>query len=86
MAFGGVRYEDFEKGWALVIGSFGSGHYFRRVGETDTVIATCGLRSVVPAMWHIGTFPPCKRCLKKHGPPTDTRTFVDVERERCARA
>lgn len=81
MAYSGVQLEDFKDGWALVGGTFGCGHYFRRVGTEDLVLSSCGQWSRVGVLFGIGTFPACKRCEKKHGAPPDTRTFVELERE-----
>lgn len=86
MAFSGDRLKDFKEGWALVGGTFGCGHYFRRVGTEDLVLSSCGQWSRLPVLWGVGSFPLCKRCGKKHAPPADTRTFVDLERERRKRA
>jgi hypothetical protein len=77
MSVSGRQLHAFRNGWACVFGTFGLAHYFRRVGVTDEVIASCGLRAPVRAMWGVGTFPTCRKCRKKHGPPTDRRTCVD---------
>lgn len=79
MSMSGVQLHKFRSGWAVVIGNFGSGHHFRRIGMTDEVISSCGLYAPVASMWGIGTWPPCRKCRRKHGPPSDVRTFVDVE-------
>lgn len=86
MALSGGRLEDFTEGWALVGGTFGCGHYFRRVGTEDLVLSSCGQWSRLPVLWGVGTFPACKRCEKKHGSPPDRRTFVGFERARAEHA
>lgn len=73
----GTQLHKFTKGWAVVIGTFGLGHHFRRIGMTDEVISSCGLRYPVRSLFGIGTFPPCRKCRKKHSAPTDVRTCVD---------
>lgn len=85
MALSGERLEHFQDGWALVGGTFGSGHYFRRVGKEDLVLSACGQWSRLGVLWGVGTFPACTHCAKKHGLPVDTRTFIDLEHERQKR-
>lgn len=77
MKMSAMQLRGFTKGWAIVIGNFGAGHYFRRIGMTDEVISSCGIRSTVPAMYGIGTWTPCRKCRRKHGAPTDVRTCLD---------
>lgn len=86
MALSGERLADFKEGQPLVGGSFGCGHYFRRVGTEDLVLSSCGQWSQLGVLWGIGTFPACKRCEKKHGAAADRRTFVDFERARVKQA
>lgn len=77
MSVSGTQLHGFRNGWAKEFGTFGAGHYFRRVGLTDEVVSTCGLRASVRSMWGIGTFPPCRKCRRKHQPPSDVRTCLD---------
>lgn len=77
MIISGSRLIKFRQGWAIEHGSFGVGHYFRRIGATDETLASCGLRGTVRGMFGIGTFPACRKCRRKHPAPTDVRTCVD---------
>lgn len=81
MSMSGMQLKGFTKGWATAIYSFGPGHYFRRIGMTDEVISSCGVRSAVRAMYGIGTWATCKKCRRKHGAPTDVRTCIDQLQE-----
>lgn len=77
MSISGSRLHKFREGWAVVIGNFGAGHYFRRTGMTDEALSTCGLRAPLRQLFGIGTWQPCRKCRRKHGAPTDVRTCVD---------
>jgi hypothetical protein len=78
----GLQLHGFRQGWAIVIGNFGTGHYFRRIGLTDEVVSACGLHAAVRSMWGIGTWTPCRKCRRKHGVPTDVRTLIELEQGR----
>jgi hypothetical protein len=77
MIISGSRLKVFRHGWAIIIGNFGVGHYFRRIGMTDEAIAACGLRAPVRMLFGIGTYPSCTKCRRKNSAPTDVRTCVD---------
>lgn len=77
MKMSGLQLRAFTKGWAIVIGAFGDGHFFRRVGMTDEVVSACGLRRPLRCLYGVGTWGLCKKCRRKHGPPTDVRIAPD---------
>lgn len=81
MALSGVRIDGFVAGCGLLCGRFGCGHYFTYSGTGELVTSSCGLRAPRCALWGVGSFPLCKRCLRKHAPPADTRTFIEAARE-----
>lgn len=81
MAVSGSQLRSFRAGWAVVIGAFGAGHHFRRIGVGDEAVAACGLRAPVVLLHGIGTFETCRRCRKKHGAPPDRRTCLETLRE-----
>jgi hypothetical protein len=75
----GGKIDNFEKGWAIPIFSFGKAHYFRKTNITVSLgppsvkmsasISLCGLIHHPDALFGAGNFPKCKRCEKalKHG-------------------
>lgn len=77
MSVSGLQLHSFRAGWALIQGTFGLAHHFRRIGMTDECVSACGLRAPVRVMWGVGTFPVCRKCRKKRAPPADRRTCVD---------
>lgn len=68
---GGHRIDNFRKGWALYIWTFGKGHYWTR-RSIEEVSSSCGLTR--KALWNapngerqstmhgVGQFPLCGKC------------------------
>lgn len=77
MSMSGTQLSKFRSGWAIVIGNFGAGHYFTRIGLSDEAFSACGLKAPVRKLYGIGTWSPCRKCRRKHGSPPDVRRFVD---------
>ena len=78
MSMSGSQLKGFTEGWAVVIGSFGAGHYFKRKGITNRVVSSCGVHAEVRHLYGIGTWTPCRHCVRKHGTPLDVRTCLDI--------
>ncbi|HEY4292105.1 hypothetical protein [Luteibacter sp.] len=81
MAISGGQLRSFRTGWAIVLGNFGKGHYFRRIGAGDVALASCGMDAYVSLLYGIGTYETCRRCRKKHGAPPDRRTCMETLKE-----
>jgi len=81
MAVSGEMLKSFRSGWAIVLGAFGVGHYFRRIGAGDVAVTACGHQAYVPQLYGIGTYETCRRCRKKHGAPPDRRTCLETMKE-----
>jgi len=84
MSVSGSRLTKFRHGWAVIIGNFGMGHHFRRVGMTDEAISTCGLRAELRELFGIGTYPACRKCRRKNPAPSNVRTCMDDLRDGAA--
>jgi hypothetical protein len=81
MALSGGQLRSFRTGWAIVLGNFGKGHYFRRISVTDVTLAACGVQAYLPQLYGIGSYETCRRCRKKHSAPPDRRTCVETLKE-----
>lgn len=81
MLLSGGQLRSFRAGWAVVIGAFGAGHHFRRIGGGGDTVAACGLRAPVALLYGIGTYEACLRCRKTRAAPSDRRTCIEILKE-----